>query len=357
MTLLSLDVRNLRNIRTATLQPAPTMNFIVGANASGKSSLLEALFVLSRGYSFRTPHIKHAIAFEQSHLLIAAQHQYQNLQRPIGIQHDGKAALIRINQEKARKEELAYLFPLQLIHPKSYQLLDAGPQLRREFIDWGVFNLDNDFLPYWRAYRKALHHRNVLLKTRQSRQLTVWDKALAQHGEPMNQLRCQYIQQLQPKFAELAAQLLGDQNVDMRFMAGFDDSQPLLQQLQQQHEKDLRYGFTGLGPHRADFVSYFHNKPAKDFLSRGQLKLMVLALMLAQVDLLNARQQGKCCILIDDLAAELDTENRLKLLKYLNALNCQVFITATEQAVFEDYSELTGYKMFHVEHGRFRQID
>ena len=357
MTLLKLDVFDVRNIHSISIQPAPGINFITGANASGKSSLLEAIFILGRARSFRTHHIKQAIKFDQSQLIVAAQLQHHTGSiSNIGIQIDNKQSEIRIDQENRQKADLAYALPVQLIHPKSYRLLDAGPQNRREFLDWGIFNHKRNFLPNWRRFSKALQQRNALLKIRQVQQLSAWDKELIEYGQSVNEYRKEYIELLQPVFLEMASQFLETDQIELRFNAGWDEKQALGQMLKQDLEKDLKYGFTHSGPHRADFLTVHNNKLVKDYLSRGQQKLLVLALLLSQVSLLNREAQNNCCILIDDLTAELDTLNRAKLLKYLAGIGCQVFMTSTELADFGDLDAVENYKVFHVEHGAIKTL-
>ena len=357
MTLLKLDVFSFRNIQSASIKPSSGLNFITGANAGGKTSLLEAIFILGRARSFRTQHVKQAISFDQDLLIVAAQHaQQQGSVSNLGIQIDNKQYEIHIDQEKRLKADLAYLLPIQLIHPRSYNLLDAGPQNRREFLDWGIFNHNRNFLPNWRRYSKALQQRNVLLKSRQLRQLPAWDKELVEYGNVVNSLRKEYIYHLTPVFLQMAGQFLDTTQIELRFTAGWDDQISLEQTFKTNLEKDLRYGFTQSGPHRADFLTFHNNRLAKDYLSRGQQKLLVLALLLSQVRVLNEMAQNNCCILIDDLNAELDTENRSKLLKYLAELGCQVFITSTDFSDFGDLSTLNNYKVFHVEHGCIQQL-
>ncbi|WP_020484042.1 DNA replication/repair protein RecF [Methylomonas sp. MK1] len=357
MTLLKLDVLSVRNIHSASISPSPAINFITGANASGKSSLLEAIFILGRSRSFRTTHTKQAIAFEQSQLTVSAQNRQQSGSvSTLGIQIDNKQCQIRIDQEDRQKADLAYALPVQLIHPKSYRLLDSGPQIRREFLDWGIFNQHKNFLPCWRKFNKALQQRNALLKTRQIKQLSAWDKELVEYGQVINDFRLAYLANLQPVFLEMASHFLNKEDVDLRFLPGWDDRQALDVILKNDLERDIRYGFTHSGPHRADFQTYQDKRLAKDYLSRGQQKLLVLALMLAQVTLLNQESPYSCCILIDDLASELDTENRAKLIKYLIGLSCQVFISSTDIADFGDLSSVENYKWFHVEQGDVKQL-
>lgn len=358
MSLSKLDIYAVRNIQQQSIIPSPAINLIVGDNASGKSALIEAIFILGRAKSFRCSAIKSVINFKQNHLLVSAQTQRANGGRlQLGIQMDGKTIEIHINQQaKQSRSDLAYALPLQLIHPKSYEVLDGGSQLRREFLDWGVFNQDDNFLPVWRRFKKALSQRNALLKIRRPEQLNVWDKELVYYGTIVNGCRQRYLEKFKPVFSRIAGNFLALDELDLKLVSGWDVTRELEQVLRDDRDKDLRYGFTHSGPHRGDFQLLVNNRLAKDFVSRGQLKLLVMSLKLAQVQLLVNEQNQSGCLLIDDFAAELDAINRAKLLRYLADMACQVFITATEMQDFGDLSQIKDYKMFHVEHGTIKPV-
>lgn len=358
MSLLKLDIYSVRNIDKESIIPSPTINLIVGENASGKSALLEAIFILGRAKSYRCSAIKSVINFTKDRLVVSAQTLQENgSQLHIGIQLDGKNSEIHINQQaKQKRSDLAYALPLQLIHPKSYELLDAGSQIRREFLDWGVFNNDSNFLPAWRKFKKALSQRNALLKTKQLEQINVWDKELVYYGTIVDSFRQQYLEKFKPVFIEIIGRFLTLDCIDLKLVSGWDTAKEFNRVLIEDRDKDLRYGFTHSGPHRGDFQLLVNNRLAKDFVSRGQLKLLVMSLKLAQVQLLANEQSQTGCILIDDFAAELDLINRAKLLNYLSEMACQVFITATEKIDFGDLSQLNNYKMFHVEHGTIKSV-
>ena len=358
MTLLKLDIYAVRNIQQQTINPAPGINFIVGENASGKSTVIEAIFILGRAKSFRSTFIKPVINFACNHLIVSAQTVQSNGSTAhLGIQLDSKSFCCRINQQSIQKRsDLAYALPLQIIHPKSYELLDAGPQLRREFLDWGVFNNDENFLPVWRNFKKALSQRNSLLKAKRLAHINVWDNELVYYGTIVNNFRKLYLQKFKPIFIDIIDQFLEIDDTEIKLISGWDTSIEFQQVLTEDLEKDLRYGFTHSGPHRGDFQLLVKNRLAKDFVSRGQLKLLVMSLKLAQVQLLTNEHSNMGCFLIDDFAAELDVTNRAKLLLYLNKMECQVFITATQKSDFGDLSQIKNYKMFHVEHGNIKQV-
>ena len=358
MSLQKLDIYHVRNLEQAFLFPSPKINLIYGSNASGKSSLLEAIHLLGRANSFRSTTVKNVIHFAHKDLIVSGKVHFTNGHvSTLGIQHDGKQLQIRIDEEtRHSRSELAYALPLQLIHPKSYQLLDAGPQLRREFMDWGVFNQHTDFLNHWRQFKKALSQRNALLKIRRVKELNVWNHELQQYGTIVANYRKQYLSELMPFFLSIVSQFLDLENLELKLIQGWDDESLLLAKLEADQEKDLRYGFTHSGPHRADFQLLTQARKAKDFVSRGQLKLLVLSLKLAQVEHLiqNGFQSG--CVLIDDAVAELDLSSRSKLLEFLAAMDVQVFMTATEKNEFGDLDKIGDYKMFHVKHGVVEEV-
>jgi len=353
MSLQKLDIYHVRNLEQASLYPAAKINLIYGNNASGKSSILEAIHLLGRANSFRSTTVKNVINFSHNELIVSGKVRFKNSHvSNLGIQHDGKTLQIRIDEEtRHSRSDLAYALPIQLIHPKSYQLLDAGPQLRREFIDWGVFNQHPDFLDNWRHFKKALNQRNALLKTRNVKELNVWNHELQQYGTIVAEYRKQYLAELTPFFLSIAQQFLELDNLELKLIQGWDDQSLLQDKLVEDQEKDLRYGFTHSGPHRADFQLMYESRKAKDFVSRGQLKLLVISLKLAQVAHLLANGFKSGCVLIDDAVAELDLSSRSKLLEFLAGMDIQVFMTATEQNEFGELSQIGEYKMFHVKHG------
>lgn len=356
MSLQKLDIYNVRNILNASLIPSSGLNFIYGKNASGKSSLLEAIFILGRARSFRTTHIKQAIHFAQKSLIVSGKSIQKNGSHcQLGVQLDGSDLEIRINQRPHQaRHHLAYALPIQLIDPKSYRLLDSGPQIRREFIDWGVFNDNERFLFAWRQFKTALKQRNASLKIKRYQQIEVWNKELVNYGTIVADFRLQYITRLESVFKTISGEFLEIESIGFQLLSGWDHEKGFKQTLIEDLEKDLRYGFTHSGPHRCDLHVSVNGRLAKDYVSRGQLKLLVLALKLAQVKLMQLEQSNVGCVLIDDFTAELDSVHRDKLLNYLVRLEYQVFMTATELSEFGNITHIPNYKVFHVEQGQVK---
>ncbi len=357
MALLKLNIHAVRNILKESIIPAATINFFYGENGSGKSTLIEAIYILGRAKSFRSTSIKSVIHVSEKSLIVSAQVIQSNRVTQLGVQLDNKNISCHINHQPTQKRsDLAYALPLQIIHPKSYELLDAGPQLRREYLDWGVFHNDQNFLLTWGNFKRVLSQRNALLKSKRVDHIDVWNKELVYYGTIVNNYREEYLQKLKPVFLNILDHFIQLEGIELKLVPGWDNAKDFHSLLIDSLEHDVRYGFTHYGPHRGDFQLLVHNRLAKEFVSRGQLKLLVISLKLAQMQLLTNVQNTIGCFLLDDFAAELDGINREKLLDYLSKMKCQVFITATEQSDFGDLTTLDNYKMFHVEHGNIKQV-
>ncbi len=353
MGLKKIELHHFRNIAESDLIFSENLNLIVGPNASGKTSLLEAVFMLGRARSFKAKHNRQMIAFDQKELIISGQVFNDPAVQKIGIKVDSQDTIIRIDQENSKKSELAYAFPVLAIHPKSYLLLDGGPQQRREFLDWGAFNDDENFLFAWRMFKRAVLQRNAALKARNMSHLKVWDREFVHYGRAVEQFREQYVNHLRPFFDEVCQCLLDQDSLSLSYMPGWE-GRDLDECLERNLEKDLRYGFTQGGPHRADLQLMMNNKTASVFVSRSQLKLIVLSLLLAQAKFFNLNHPVKICLLVDDLPAEMDDFNLRRVLKLINTLDSQVFLSCTHRdAMFEEISDVS-YQMFHVKHGVFR---
>lgn len=358
MNLLKLDIYAVRNIQKASIIPSPTINLIVGKNASGKSAIIEAIYILGRAKSFRSSTVKSVINYSHDYLTVSAYvSQVGGIPCHIGVRlNSNKDMAIHVNQKAKQKcSDLAYAFPLQIFYAKSYELLEAGSVARREFLDWGIFNSDENYLSVWRNFKRTLFHRNVVLKASKLEQLDVWNQEFVHYGVLVNQYRQQYLERLRLIFFDIAKRFLSFDMIDLKLMPGWSQSIELKQALVDDQHRDLRHGITHSGPHRCDFHLMINNRLAKDSVSRGQLKLLVICLKLAQIQLLFfERGHYGCVLLIDDIASDIDSYNREKLLHYLSKLPCQIFITATELQDLCNLTDLSDHKLFHVEQGVIR---
>jgi DNA replication and repair protein RecF len=338
MTLAKLDAFNVRNIETACIVPSPRLNFILGANGSGKTSLLETIHILGRARSFRSTQAGQVISFQQHDLTVAGKISEGAGLSPIQIGvrlGRRKREILLAGTRLQSSAELIRAFPVLLIQPSSVSLLEGAPKARRQFLDWGGFHLDAGFLENWRGYARALSQRNALLRSGTSRGIEIWNHEVARYGIIVDCVRTAYVDRLRPYFYAAAAHFLGSVPFELQTLAGWDTEKLLDEILQAEISQDLRDGYTHSGPHKGDFQVQANGRPAKNYLSRGQMKLLVFALLLAQSHLLEESLGAKGCVLIDDLASELDSANRGKLLGFLQQRHAQFFITTTDPRILE----------------------
>jgi DNA replication and repair protein RecF len=352
MRLTRVTAQNLRILAAVALEPGPGLNLVVGANASGKTSLLEAIYLLGRGRPLRPRHGDRLIRDGCDQLQVSGEIELDSgRRRPIGVARGAAGLQMRLDGQQVRSAlELATALPLQYIHPDIHQLVQSGPGLRRQFLDRGVFHVEHDFLETWRRYQRTLRQRNAALK--EGAHACAWDGELALQGERLDSMRVRYLEGLAPFLRANAAALLGRDDVAVGYRRGWSASQPLATVLADAAAVDRRQGFTGRGAHRCDFALTLGGVAIQERISRGQQKLLLCALQLAQAQLQRQRTGSAGLLLIDDLPAELDTDHRARLLDTVVALNTQVLVTATDLALL-DHAGAQGAppRVFHVEHG------
>jgi len=354
MALTKLGIQHFRNLHQVAIEPHPKINLIIGANASGKTSLLEAIYFLSRAGSFRTNRFDRLLENGQESLSVHATKISKTGKKVhFGVKKSAKQVQIRINEQKISKTSaLVKNLPVQVIHPNSHQLMEEGPQFRRQFVDWGVFHVEHEFYPVWLRYRKALKQRNTALKQMGNKTaIQAWDAELIQSGEQIDRYRRQYLKQLSDAFEALIQPVLGNLGFDLEYRQGWVAQQTLQEALQASLSQDCERGFTACGPQRADMLIRVDGRLASERISRGQQKLLVTCLLLAQAALYNKLTSEQCLLLIDDVAAELDEQNRANILQHLRGMQVQMFMTALDAAAFSELSSTNEKQVFHVEQG------
>jgi DNA replication and repair protein RecF len=353
-----LVISGIRNIQSAQLDPSPAFNLIHGKNGSGKTSVLEAIYFLSLGRSFRSHQHKPLIGDGCTEAVVYGETCDGVTLGVSRTPRRGDSPLLKLNGSKVDTfAALTQELPLQLLNSDTFALMEGGPQERRAFLDWGVFHVKHQFLQAWRMAKRALINRNALLKRNASTaEIAPWSHELGAHSEVVARLRQEYLEQLKAHFASgLGAELserLG-MPLSIEYFCGWDSGQDLHVLLSEHLEKERRYGHTLFGPHRADLLFTVNGKPCSEVLSRGQLKLSVSLLKISQAQLLRASTGRSSTFLVDDLPAELDRDNQAAICRHLAALEAQTFVTSIEPALSLDLEEAgSATRLFHVKHGK-----
>jgi len=362
MAIETLMLQGVRNLNPLTITPSPSINIIHGENGSGKTSLLEAIYYLAYCKSFRTHKQKNLIQHGSESFTAFCRLGFDKANYQLGVERNLKGERrIKLNGEWLQSAaELATVLPVQLLDPTMFRLLEGSPQLRREYIDWGVFHVEPNFINVWRNFKTAHKTRNALLRAggTSDGERMIWHESLAKHANVINEYRKSYMERLVPVFNHFMQALNPDLGITLSFYQGWGKDRDYYELLEESWPSDLKMGFTQLGPQRADLRVKANGMPAMEVLSRGQQKMAVCALKLAQAQIYKDVSNRACIFLVDDLCAELDINHRKALCRLLEDLKCQVFVTAVDADQIADCwsrESMSCISKFHVEHGALNQ--
>lgn len=354
MKINRLLISNFRNISLSEIKPDPGFNIIYGANGSGKTSVLEAISYLALGRSFRGFNYNYLIkrGFNAFEIFASILENENDPEVQLGVKRQkGQDLEILINADKGKRllDLISYIC-VQIIHPQGVELVTAGPELRRSYLDWGVFYQYSDFKKLYYDYRKALIQRNRLLKIQAPKaQFLPWDKLLADLSFKINNLREDYLQSLLPELKRVLKDFLPNLEFSFALNLGYPKDLDPFSALHDFLERDLALGFTYSGCHRADLKIKTSGILSSSILSRGQLKLLVCAMRLAQGTLLRKSNHSSCIFLIDDLNSELDFKSQEVLMKELIECESQVFITNIQDKISNTIPSSS--KLFKIDDG------
>jgi DNA replication and repair protein RecF len=352
MSLAELRIENLRCIESAALEFSPELNLIAGENGAGKTSILEAIFLLGRGRSFRTRSTERLIRHGQAKLTVFGRTDDSQPKRAgVEVAADG-GTRARIDGENALSLlELSGVIPVQAIDPEIHKLVDQGPERRRRWLDWLVFHVEPTFGLHWARYNRALKQRNAALRVGE-REISAWDGELVHNGVAITEARQKTLERLIPRLNQ-TFQRFGDLDVSVGFTTGWLAGTAFEESLRTHAERDRARGTTTAGPHRADVTLRRSHRVARETLSRGQQKLTAVAMIISQLRLLQEELNVRAVLLLDDPAAELDVKNLQRLFDELSSLRCQMIATSlTQETALFQAPKAT----FHVEHGHVKQL-
>ncbi|ETR80220.1 DNA recombination and repair protein RecF, partial [Chlamydia pneumoniae B21] len=291
MKICSLKLKNFRNHSDLEISLAPKLNYIVGKNAQGKTNLLEALYVLSLGRSFRTQHLTDTITFGSSHFFLETQFEKDHLPQALSIYTDKQGKKIFYNQLPIKTlSQLIGKVPIVLFSSKDRLLISGAPADRRLFLNLLLSQCDSHYTLCLSYYHRALQQRNALLKSKQTSTVAIWDEQLVKHGTYLSIQRFLCSQKLSDLSKELWSNNLKEQ-LALKFKSSLIKNSDISEtavaeefhkQLSISLPRDLEWGSTSVGPHREDFLLTMNQMPVSQFSSEGQKHSLLAILRLAE---------------------------------------------------------------------------
>jgi DNA replication and repair protein RecF len=347
-----ITIENLRNIAFAKLYPKKTVNIFVGNNGAGKTTLLESIYLLARARTFRQQASGRLIKDGEGKLnLFAKIETSTGSKHQIGLQKNKNKTIIRKDGENLKKlSELARSIPLTIITTNIQYIIEEDPNNRRRLLNWGLFHVEHEYGNLVNRYNRALFQRNNALR-RSIRQLKVWDEQVIKLGSEINSRMDEYIYIWNRTLNQLLKDTGLINQIDLQLKKGWKEDQSLEEALERNLKIDKERGFTSAGPHRSDVRIVQDSRSIKGRLSRGEIKIAAVIMVLSQTVITEKKHGESPILLVDDLHSELDSIRHKKLLGLISDLNLQSFVTALK---IND-SDLSGiksdYRLFHVEHG------
>lgn len=342
---------NFRCVASADLTFKPGFNLIHGDNASGKTSLLEALAYLGRGKSFRGATTNDLIRHGEKEFVLFGEADGSAGTHRIGVRNSREGLEVKVDgSAEGGAGALAAALPLQVIDPEVHNLVAGGPEQRRRFLDWIAFHVEHDHLAIWRRFRRSLRQRNAALKAGTSAAaMRSWNAEFIEISQKLDESRRRALEVASETLGAYGRRLLGTE-ILFEYQQGWNREKTLHEALEQGAERERQQAATQYGPHRADLKVGYDERQARKLVSRGQQKLLASSMVLAATETAQTVLGRPLLLLLDDPAAELDASALRRLMAAVADLGCQVVATTLETGILDLPPEAA---VFHVEHGVF----
>jgi len=349
MPIQEFSARDFRCLESVQLEADPGFNLIHGPNASGKTSILEALAYLGRGKSFRGASVTNLVRHGEREFVLFGRVEDGGRTSNVGVRNSADGLEVRVDGETGGgAAELASALPLQVIDPNVHDLVAGAPDQRRRYLDWVAFHVEHGYLGTWRRFRRALKQRNAALKSGQATAtIRGWNIEFVELALQIDAGRRLALEVATDALEETGHDMLGSE-VRFEYRPGWKEEHELLEVLEAGIERDLQQGSTQAGPHRADLRLIYDERQARKLVSRGQQKLLACAMILAATETAQTALERPLLLLLDDPAAELDDESLARLMARVAKLGCQIIATSLQPEIG---AFTTQAAVFHVEHG------
>ena len=329
MLIKSIKLTNFRNHTTYHLDFKPDTTLILGENGCGKTSVLEAIYILTRGKSFRASDpdiLKRGKEFYRIEL------EYDNGEKIIAT-YDGAAKTFKTTDKTSRRIAIKNKYPVILFLPSDLNLVSGPPSRRRDYFDRIYSDFSDDYAMKLRKYNKALRQRNELLKSETPDKSTLfpWDLLLASLGSELIKYRTDFTAEINKTLNQTYYSIAeNNDKVELFYNTTIQNinKDGFLNQLNKNYDKDCILGYTTFGVQRDTYDFIFNNNPADGSASRGETRSIILALKFVEANIIENKLNKKPLILLDDVFSELDDSRRHFLVN--NFKNHQVIITSVE---------------------------
>lgn len=341
MEIISLQVQNFRNYENETIYFSPKTNILVGENAQGKTNLIEAIYFCAIGKSPRINNEKDLINYTSENAKIICNFKTNEGNKKIEIILNKKGKkIVKLNQINILKiAQLIGYLKCVFFSPDELKLIKETPQDRRKFLNTDISQLSKMYFYNLIKYNKILEQRNNLLKNSKTKDeinetIEIWNEQLTEVGSYIILERLKYVERLKKYVTDIHSYLTNNQE---KLQISYSNYQKIdkneiksqfLEQLHESFEKDIKVGYTNIGPHRDDLKFFVNDVDVKSFGSQGQQRTVALSIKLAEVELFKDVMNEYPILLLDDVLSELDENRKERLLSFIQKY--QTIITTTK---------------------------
>ncbi len=337
MRIHALEAKQFRNLESALIEPHPRFNVLSGDNGQGKTNVLEAIYLLGTLRSFRAGKTEEMVRFGAAQAQVRARVEKLETQRLLEVTLAPGHKHARVDGKGARASDYFGGFNVVLFAPEDLRLPKGPPAGRRRFLDRAVWNAHPAYLGEVQTYEKVLRSRNAVLREGgPEAMLEVYDEQLERAAVPIVTRRRGLIDELGPRVQAAFERVT---QTGLRLSIAYeteldigDIQHSMREKLRGDRRKDLARGVTSSGPHLDDLDLVLDGKPARLYASQGQLRAIVLALKIAEIEFLREKLGDSPVLLLDDVSSELDPKRNAQLFDFLKSVPCQAFITTTHRA-------------------------
>ena len=354
MFIKQLKINGFRCYESVDLVFTKQTNIFYGDNGSGKTSVLESIYWLSTGKSFRSKKNKVLINHKKSEFFLFSSFNMtsdiNNQSIGAGFNQANNKKSLRLNHKNIiNQSQLAHTLPVVSIDPDSYLLIDKTPHFRRSFLDWLVFHVKPSYLNVWTQTTRCHRQLNALFKSKQLNQIDQWEQQYIQYGTELNDFRFAVFKKLKNKVEQKVNQFIPElKDFDLHYFQGWNRELSLAELLLKDQSKNINYGNLFSGVHKMDIKCKVNSLSAQDVLSRGQKKIISIVFYLSFIELLTETTGLDPVICLDDLDAELDVHKTNLLCEFFKSRKNQIFISTVDvnkvKSLFDDVA------VFHVKH-------
>ncbi len=344
MYLEKMKIQNFRNYEKQEINLSNKINIFYGDNAQGKTNIIESIFLMAFGKSFRTNKDKEMIMLKKDFTKINGIYEKKDRQEEIEILINNKKIVSHNGIKLKKLSELVGNLNIVIFTPEDINILKGGPSERRKFIDMMIGQVKPRYLYNLAMYNKTLEQRNSFLKNKIENDimLDIWDEKLYEYGKIVNEYRKKYIEKISKKI-QYVHDTITNEKIEIKYISECNNKDEFMKNLKIKRKIDKIRGYTSIGIHRDDFKIYIDKKEVNVYGSQGQNRTVVLSLKLTEIEIIKEEIGEYPILLLDDFMSELDEKRITKFLS--NIKNIQVIITCTKNI------KIDNSKSFKIEQG------